>query len=152
MQVRELELRDSLGRAHEMDLGLNAKVSVLTRKSDLLAQELEDGKTSWALERISLRANATHHEGRGRGGSQVRSRETKGEIAAALLELGEARLRQLSPDIAGRAPGSGMHMVMDTPIGEAELQHYSNPSRCSRYGHTAYLQWVLQTCRRLQHG
>ena len=56
MQVRELELRDSLGRAHEVDLGLNAKVSVLTRKSDLLAQELEDSKASWALERTSLRA------------------------------------------------------------------------------------------------
>ena len=31
MQVRELELRDSLGRAHEVDLGLNAQVPVLTR-------------------------------------------------------------------------------------------------------------------------
>jgi hypothetical protein len=57
MQVRELELRDSLGRAHEEDLGLNARVADLTRKSDLLA--------SWALERTSLRANATHHEGVG---------------------------------------------------------------------------------------
>ena len=62
MQVRELELRDSLGQAHEMDLGLNAKVSVLTRKSDLLAQELEDDKALWALEHMSLRATATHHE------------------------------------------------------------------------------------------
>jgi hypothetical protein len=57
MQVRELEIRDSLGRAHEEDLGLNARVADLTRKSDLLA--------SWALERTSLRANATHHEGVG---------------------------------------------------------------------------------------
>ena len=65
MQVQELELRDSLGRAHEEDLGLNAKVADLTRKSDLLAHELEDGKASWALERASLRANATHHEGVG---------------------------------------------------------------------------------------
>jgi hypothetical protein len=55
MQVQELELRDSFGRAHEEDLGLNAKVADLTRKSDLLAHELEDGKASWALERASLR-------------------------------------------------------------------------------------------------
>ena len=65
MQMRELELKDSLGRAHELDLELNAQVVVLTRKLDLLAQELEDGKASWALERTSLRANATHHEGVG---------------------------------------------------------------------------------------
>jgi len=58
MQVRELELRDSLGRAHEEDLELNAQVAALTRKSDLLTQELEDGKESWALKRTSLRANA----------------------------------------------------------------------------------------------
>ena len=73
MQVRELELRDSLGRAHEVDLGLNVQVAVLTRKSDLLAQELEDGKASWALE---------CHTSRGcRGSSQVRSRETQGGIS-----------------------------------------------------------------------
>ena len=120
MQVRELELRDSLGRAHDVDLGLNAQVAVLTRKSDLLAQELEDGKASWALERISLRATATHHEGVG-AAAKLEVERLRGELAAALLELGEARLRQLSQDIAGRAQGSGMHMVMDTPIGVADL-------------------------------
>ena len=31
MQVRELKLRDSLGKAHEEDLGLNAQVADLTR-------------------------------------------------------------------------------------------------------------------------
>ena len=46
MRVRELELRDSLGRAHEEDLGLNAQVADLTRKSDLQAHELEDSKAS----------------------------------------------------------------------------------------------------------
>jgi len=63
MKVRELELRDSLGRANAEDLGLNAQVAALTHKSDVLAQELADGKASWALERISLRAVVTHHEG-----------------------------------------------------------------------------------------
>jgi len=108
MQVRELELRDTLGRAHEVDLGLNAQMAVLTHKSDLLAQELEDGKASWTLERTSLRANATHHE--------VRGGETKGGTSRGKAGSGGAMLRLLSPDRAGRAQGSGMHMMMDTPI------------------------------------
>ena len=95
MQVWELELRDSLGRAHEVDLGLNAQVLVLTRKSDLLAQELDDGKASWALERTSLRANATHHEGVGaaarleverlRGGTSCGTAGGGGSVATAAL-------------------------------------------------------------------
>jgi len=91
----ELELRDSLGRAHEEDLGLNAQVAALTRKSDLLTQELEDGKASWTLKRTSLRANATHHEG-----VEVRSRETEGGTSRGY----------------DSSQGSGMHMIMDTPI------------------------------------
>jgi len=51
MEVRELKLRDSLGRANAEDLGLSAQVAALTHKSDLLAQELADSKASWALER-----------------------------------------------------------------------------------------------------
>jgi len=51
MEVRELKLRDSLGRANAEDLGLSAQVAALTHKSDLLAQGLADSKASWALER-----------------------------------------------------------------------------------------------------
>jgi hypothetical protein len=91
-----------------VDLGLNAQMAVLTHKSDLLAQELEDGKASWTLERTSLRANATHHE--------VRGGETKGGTSRGKAGSGGAMLRLLSPDRAGRAQGSGMHMMMDTPI------------------------------------
>jgi hypothetical protein len=90
-------------------------VAALTRKSDLLTQELEDGKASWALKRTSLRANATHHEGVG-AAARLEVERLKGELAAAKLAVEEARLRQLSPDKAGRAQGSGMHMIMDTPI------------------------------------
>ncbi len=62
-----------------------------------------------------MRANATHHEGV-RATARLEVERLKGELAAAKLAVEEARLRQLSPDKAGRAQGSGMHMMMDTPV------------------------------------
>ena len=97
MKARELELRDSLGRANAEDLELSAQVAALTHKSDLLAQELADSKASWALERTSLRANATHHEGVG-ATATLKVERLRGEQAAAKLAMEEARLRQLSPE------------------------------------------------------
>ena len=38
------------------------------------------------------------------------------ELAAGKLATEEARLQQLSPEKAGRGQGSGMHMMMDTPV------------------------------------
>ena len=46
MRVREMELKYSLGNAHEEDLGLNAQTVALTRKSGLLAQELDEVKVA----------------------------------------------------------------------------------------------------------
>ena len=51
MQVREIELRDSLGKAHEEDRGLNAQAVVLNCKSEKLAREVDEVKAVWALER-----------------------------------------------------------------------------------------------------
>ncbi len=113
--MQELELRDSLGRANAEDLGLSAQVATLTHKSDLLAQEVADSKASWALERASLRANVTHHEGSGATAS-LEVKNLMGELAAAKLATEEARLQQLSPEKAGRGQGSSMHMMMDTPV------------------------------------
>ena len=62
-----------------------------------------------------MRANATHHEGVG-ASARLEVERLREDLAAALLEVGELWLRQLSPDKVGRAQGSGMHMVMDTPI------------------------------------
>jgi len=115
MKVQELELRGSLGRANAEDLGLNAQVAALTHKSDLLAQEVADSKASWALERASLKANVTHHEGVGATAS-LEVENLRGELAAAKLATEEARLQQLSPEKAGRGQGSSMHMMMDTPV------------------------------------
>ena len=51
-----------------------------------------------------------HHEGV-EAAARLEVERLKGELAVE-----EARLRQLSPDKAGRAQGSGMHMLMDTPV------------------------------------
>ncbi len=126
MKVRELELRDSLGRANAEALGLSAQVAALSHKSDLLAQELADSKASWALERASLRANAAHHEGVGATAS-LEVESLRGELAAAKLATEEARLRQLSPEKAGRVQGSGMHMMMDTPVVGDETSLVGSP-------------------------
>ena len=65
--------------------------------------------------RTHIVEGSTHHEGVG-AAARLEVERLRGELAAALLEVGEARLRQLSPDKAGRAQGSGMHVMMDTPI------------------------------------
>jgi hypothetical protein len=67
------------------------------------------------LERISLRADATHHEGV-EASASLEVERLRGELAAAKLAVEEARLQQLSPEKAGHVQGSGMHMMMDTPV------------------------------------
>jgi len=127
LKVRELELRDSLGRANAEDLGLSAQVAVLTHKSDLLAQELADSKASWAVERISLRADATHHEGveasasleveRLRGGASRGKASDGGSKATAALtrESGSfARVRHEHDDgYSSRGRGNSTRRLSD---------------------------------------
>jgi len=106
MRVRDMELKDSLGKAHEEDLGLTAQTVALTRESALLAQEFEEVKAAWALERTSLQAITGRHEGFA-AEARLEVERLKAELAAAKKEVEEARLRQLSPGKTGRAQGSG---------------------------------------------
>ncbi len=142
MKVRELELRDSLGRANAEDLELNAQVAALTHKSDLLAQEVADSKASWALERASLRANVTHHEGVG-ATATLEVENLRGELAAAKLATEEARLQQLSPEKAGRGQGSGMHMMMDTPVMGGGTSLVGSPMGDRRYSNDSDVGTVI---------
>lgn len=81
MRVQEMELKDSLGKAHKEDLGLNAQAVSQTRKSGLLALELNKVKVAWALERTSLQAIAGRNEGVA----------TEARLAVEILNRGEER-------------------------------------------------------------
>lgn len=101
LKVREMELQDALGRAHEED-----HRPCTQEMSELLGRDKDETTAAWARERATLQATAGHHES-----NAVKARKEaerlRGELAAAKLELEEAKLRLISPNAAGNAPGSG---------------------------------------------